>query len=225
MVRFWLHFPPPIDPICRASCKRQPTRFPAGGWSPHRGAGNLSAGWATNSAVEKADLAALVSWEVGKITQEALGEVQEMIDMCDFAVGLSRQLYGLTIASERPQHRLAEQWHPLGPVGVITAFNFPIAVWGWNAMLALVCGDAVVWKPSEKTPLSAMACQAIAARVLADMPDAPQGLLGLAVGNGPELGQALAACEATAADLGDWFRSDGPLRGANRRCSIGSHLA
>ena len=100
----------------------------------------------------KSDLAALVSWEVGKITQEALGEVQEMIDMCDFAVGLSRQLYGLTIASERPRHRLAEQWHPLGPVGVITAFNFPVAVWAWNAMLALVCGDAVVWKPSEKAP-------------------------------------------------------------------------
>ena len=92
---------------------------------------------------------------------EALGEVQEMIDICDFAVGLSRQLYGLTIASERPGHRLTEQWHPLGPVGVITAFNFPVAVWAWNAMLALVCGDTVVWKPSEKTPLSAMACQAI----------------------------------------------------------------
>ena len=112
----------------------------------------------------KADLATLVSWEVGKITQEALGEVQEVIDMCDFAVGLSRQLHGLTIVSERPRHRLAEQWHPLGPVGVITAFNFPVAVWAWNAMLALICGDAVVWKPSEKAPLRAMACQAIAAQ-------------------------------------------------------------
>ncbi len=104
----------------------------------------------------KEDLATLVSWEAGKITQEALGEVQEMIDICDFAVGLSRQLYGLTIASERPGHRLMEQWHPLGPVGVITAFNFPVAVWAWNAMLALVCGDPVVWKPSEKTPLCAL---------------------------------------------------------------------
>ena len=109
----------------------------------------------------KDDLATLVAWEAGKITQEALGEVQEMIDICDFAVGLSRQLYGMTIASERPEHRMMEQWHPLGPVGVITAFNFPVAVWAWNAMLALVCGDTVVWKPSEKTPLTAIACQKI----------------------------------------------------------------
>jgi aldehyde dehydrogenase (NAD+) len=144
----------------------------------------------------KTDLAALISWEVGKITQEALGEVQEVIDVCEFAVGLSRQLYGLTIASERSRHRLMEQWHPLGPVGVISAFNFPVAVWAWNAMLALVCGDAVVWKPSEKAPLSAMACHAIAARVMAEMPDAPRGLLGLIIGNGPEVGQALAASEA-----------------------------
>ena len=114
----------------------------------------------------KDDLATLVSWEAGKITQEALGEVQEMIDICDFAVGLSRQLYGLTIASERPGHRMMEQWHPLGPVGVITAFNFPVAVWAWNAMLALVCGDPVVWKPSEKTPLSAIACQALVDRAV-----------------------------------------------------------
>jgi aldehyde dehydrogenase (NAD+) len=145
---------------------------------------------------QKADLAALVSWEVGKITQEALGEVQEMIDMCDFAVGLSRQLYGLTIASERPQHRLAEQWHPLGPVGVITAFNFPVAVWAWNAMLALVCGDTVIWKPSEKAPLCAMACQAISARVMSDMPEVPLGVLGMVVGNGPSIGHALAASDA-----------------------------
>ena len=109
----------------------------------------------------KADLARLVTWEAGKITQESLGEVQEMIDVCDFAVGLSRQLYGLTIASERPGHRMMEQWHPLGVVGVITAFNFPVAVWAWNAMLALVCGDSVVWKPSEKTPLTALACHRI----------------------------------------------------------------
>ncbi|NUQ62254.1 MAG: aldehyde dehydrogenase family protein, partial [Pirellulales bacterium] len=117
------------------------------------------------------DLAALVTWEAGKIPQEARGEVQEMIDMCDFAVGLSRQLYGLSIASERPRHRLAEQWHPLGPIGVITAFNFPVAVWAWNAMLGLVCGDPVVWKPSEKTPLCAMACHAIVQSVAEEMPD------------------------------------------------------
>ena len=100
----------------------------------------------------------LAGWSrsrAGKILQESLGEVQEMIDICDFAVGLSRQLYGLTIASERPDHRMMEQWHPLGPVLVITAFNFPVAVWAWNAALALVCGDPVVWKPSEKTPLAA----------------------------------------------------------------------
>jgi aldehyde dehydrogenase (NAD+) len=145
---------------------------------------------------QKSDLAALVSWEVGKITQEALGEVQEMIDMADFAVGLSRQLHGLTIASERPMHRLAEQWHPLGPVGVITAFNFPVAVWAWNAFLALVCGDPVVWKPSERTPLSAMACQAIVSGVLADMPELPPGLVNLVIGLGPEAGHALTASPA-----------------------------
>ena len=104
-------------------------------------------------------LGRLVTLEAGKITQEGMGEVQEMIDICDFAVGLSRQLYGLTIASERPGHRMMETWHPLGPVGVISAFNFPVAVWAWNAALALVCGDSVLWKPSEKTPLTAMATQ------------------------------------------------------------------
>jgi aldehyde dehydrogenase (NAD+) len=143
----------------------------------------------------KADLAGLVSWESGKITQESLGEVQEMIDICDFAVGLSRQLHGLTIASERPGHRMMEQWHPLGPVGVITAFNFPVAVWAWNAMLALVCGDSVVWKPSEKTPLTALACHQLAADVLGEMPDVPPDVLGVVVGIGPETGQALAGSE------------------------------
>lgn len=103
----------------------------------------------------KADLGRLVSIEAGKITSEGLGEVQEMIDICDFAVGLSRQLYGLTIATERPGHRMMETWHPLGVVGVISAFNFPVAVWSWNTALALVCGNSVVWKPSEKTPLGA----------------------------------------------------------------------
>ncbi len=105
----------------------------------------------------KADLGRLVSIEAGKITSEGLGEVQEMIDICDFAVGLSRQLYGLTIATERPGHRMMETWHPLGVVGVISAFNFPVAVWSWNTALALVCGNSVVWKPSEKTPLTALA--------------------------------------------------------------------
>ncbi len=105
----------------------------------------------------KDDLGALVSIEVGKVRPEGLGEVQEMIDICDFAVGLSRQLHGLTIVSERPEHRMMEQWHPLGVVGIITAFNFPVAVWAWNAALALVCGNTLVWKPSEKAPLCALA--------------------------------------------------------------------
>src|SRR5690606_30865070 len=109
----------------------------------------------------KRELGRLVSLEVGKIAAEGEGEVQEMIDICDFAVGLSRQLHGLTIASERPGHRMMETWHPLGVVGVITAFNFPVAVWSWNAALALVCGNAVLWKPSEKAPLCALAVQAL----------------------------------------------------------------
>ncbi|HZI44403.1 MAG TPA: aldehyde dehydrogenase family protein, partial [Ilumatobacter sp.] len=112
----------------------------------------------------KAELGELVSIEAGKIRSEGLGEVQEMIDICDFAVGLSRQLHGLTIASERPGHRLMETWHPVGPVGVISAFNFPVAVWSWNTALAVVCGNPVIWKPSDKAPLTALACQALIAR-------------------------------------------------------------
>ncbi len=132
----------------------------------------------------KAELGRLVSIEVGKIPSEGLGEVQEMIDICDFAVGLSRQLYGLTIATERPGHRMMETWHPLGIVGVISAFNFPVAVWSWNATLALVCGDSVVWKPSEKTPLTALACEAIFARAVARFgKDAPANLLTVLVGD------------------------------------------
>ncbi|MEF7616063.1 aldehyde dehydrogenase family protein [Aquincola sp. MAHUQ-54] len=131
----------------------------------------------------KAALGELVSVEAGKITQEGLGEVQEMIDICDFAVGLSRQLHGLTIASERPGHHMRETWHPLGVVGVISAFNFPVAVWAWNAALALVCGNAVVWKPSEKTPLTALACQALLGRALAAFGDAPAGLSQVVIGD------------------------------------------
>ncbi len=138
----------------------------------------------------KAALGALVTLEAGKIASEGLGEVQEMIDICDFAVGLSRQLYGLTIASERPGHRMMESWHPMGPCAVITAFNFPVAVWSWNAALALVCGDPVIWKPSEKTPLTALATMNILARALARFGDAPEGLCQLVVG-GPDLGAAL----------------------------------
>jgi aldehyde dehydrogenase (NAD+) len=116
----------------------------------------------------KDDLGELVTLESGKIRQEGLGEVQEMIDICDFACGLSRQLYGLTIASERPGHRMLEQWHPLGVVGVVSSFNFPAAVWAWNAALAWVCGDSVVWKPSERTPLTALACGALFEEVCRD---------------------------------------------------------
>src|SRR5688572_5597611 len=139
---------------------------------------------------EKEALGRLVTLEAGKILQEGLGEVQEMIDICDFAVGLSRQLYGLTIATERPGHRMMETWHPLGPVAVISAFNFPVAVWAWNACLALVCGDSVVWKPSEKTPLTALAVEALFRRAAERFGDAPAGLLELVQG-GREAGEAL----------------------------------
>jgi aldehyde dehydrogenase (NAD+) len=138
----------------------------------------------------KNDLGRLVTLETGKIISEGLGEVQEMIDICDFAVGLSRQLYGRTIASERPDHRMMETWHPLGVCGVISAFNFPVAVWSWNAALAFVCGDPVVWKPSEKAPLSALATQALVKRAMRRFGQAPEGLLEVLIG-GSDVGEAL----------------------------------
>src|SRR5882757_6497276 len=130
---------------------------------------------------------------------EARGEVQEIIDICDFAVGLSRQLYGKTISSERPGHRLAEYWHPLGPVGVISAFNFPVAVWAWNAMLGLVCGDAIVWKPSEKTPLTAIATHKIVVDVLKESADLkiPENIVSLVIG-GRDIGEAIARSKKVA---------------------------
>jgi aldehyde dehydrogenase (NAD+) len=140
----------------------------------------------------KVPLGRLVGLEVGKIEQEGLGEVQEMIDICDFAVGLSRQLHGLTIASERPGHTMRETWHPMGPCAVITAFNFPVAVWSWNAALALVCGDPVVWKPSEKAPLTAVAVHRVLERALERFGDAPEGLAQLVIG-GRDVGEALVA--------------------------------
>ncbi|WP_194972501.1 L-piperidine-6-carboxylate dehydrogenase [Aquiflexum lacus] len=130
----------------------------------------------------KAELGKLVSYEMGKSYQEGLGEVQEMIDICDFAVGLSRQLYGLTMHSERPGHRMYEQWHPIGIVGIISAFNFPVAVWSWNSMIAWVCGDVCIWKPSEKAPLSGIACQHIAAKVFKEN-GLPEGISSLIVGD------------------------------------------
>ena len=140
---------------------------------------------------EKDKLGRLVSLENGKILSEGLGEVQEMIDICDLAVGLSRQLYGLTIQSERPRHRMYEQWHPLGPVGVITAFNFPVAVWAWNAAIGAVCGDTVVWKPSSKVPLCAVAVQRICDRVQKSF--GVEGTFTLAIGTGSEIGERLLA--------------------------------
>jgi aldehyde dehydrogenase (NAD+) len=138
----------------------------------------------------KPDLAALVTLEAGKIVSEANGEVQEMIDICDYATGLSRQLFGLTLATERPEHRMMETWHPLGVVGVISAFNFPVAVWSWNAALAFVCGDASVWKPSEKAPLTALAVQALFDKAAARFGDAPANLSAVIIG-GREVGERL----------------------------------
>lgn len=138
----------------------------------------------------KADLGRLVTLEAGKIVSEGLGEVQEMIDICDYAVGLSRQLFGLTIATERPDHRMMETWHPLGVCGVISAFNFPVAVWSWNAAVALVCGNAVIWKPSEKTLLTALATQAIVERAAARFGGLPDGLVDVLIG-GRDMGEKL----------------------------------
>ncbi|HMN06437.1 MAG TPA: aldehyde dehydrogenase family protein [Flavobacteriales bacterium] len=137
----------------------------------------------------KAELGKLVSYEMGKSYQEGLGEVQEMIDICDFAVGLSRQLHGLTMHSERPEHRMYEQWHPYGPVGIITAFNFPVAVWSWNTALAWVCGDVTIWKPSEKVPLCSLACQAIITEVF-ERNGVPEGVSSI-VNGGREVGEWL----------------------------------
>lgn len=141
---------------------------------------------------KKAELGALVSYEMGKSLQEGLGEVQEMIDICDFAVGLSRQLYGLTMHSERPTHRMYEQWHPVGLVGIISAFNFPVAVWAWNSMIAAVCGDVSIWKPSEKTPLSAVAVMKIIEPVLKKN-NLPEGIFSLCLGDLREVAEPMAA--------------------------------
>ena len=159
----------------------------------------------------KDDLGRLVSMETGKILSEGLGEVQEMIDMADFAVGLSRQLYGLTIASERPRHRMFEQWHPLGPVGVISAFNFPVAVWAWNALLAAVCGDPTIWKPSLITPLTAIAVRKIADPICREF--GVPGLFGLCVGEAHDVGEALIADPRV------------PLISATGSCRMGRRVA
>jgi len=159
---------------------------------------------------KKEALGRLVSYEMGKSLQEGFGEVQEMIDICDFAVGLSRQLHGLTMHSERPSHRMYEQWHPLGVVGIISAFNFPVAVWSWNSMLAWVCGNASVWKPSEKTPLCAIACQHIVSQVFSRN-GVPEGLSGLITGE---------------REVGEWLAADGriPLLSATGSTRMGKSV-
>ena len=160
----------------------------------------------------KSDLGKLVTLEMGKLIAEGEGEVQEMIDICDFAVGLSRQLHGLTIASERPRHRLMEQWHPLGIVGIISAFNFPVAVWAWNAALAAVCGDACIWKPSNKTPLCAIAVTRIAGRVCRES-GADPAIFSLLVGDAKVVGERLAADQRV------------PLISATGSCVMGQRVA
>ncbi|HUI82169.1 MAG TPA: aldehyde dehydrogenase family protein, partial [Bryobacteraceae bacterium] len=151
--------------------------------------GEVVRGIANELRAHKADLGALVSLEMGKILAEGLGEVQEMIDIADFSVGLSRQLYGLTMHSERPGHRMYEQWHPLGIVGVISAFNFPVAVWSWNAMIAAVCGDCVLWRPSSETPLTAIAVQKICNRVTDR--HGLKGIFNLVIGPSRPIGETL----------------------------------
>jgi len=160
--------------------------------TPAPGRGELIRLLGEELRAHKSALGALVTLENGKIFQEGLGEVQEMIDICDFAVGLSRQLYGLTMPSERPGHRMAESWHPIGVVGVITAFNFPVAVWSWNAALAIVCGNALVWKPSELTPLTALACAHLLSRAIERHGDCPRDLMQIVIGDA-EIGRQIAS--------------------------------
>jgi aldehyde dehydrogenase (NAD+) len=160
----------------------------------------------------KQPLGKLVSYEMGKSLQEGLGEVQEMIDIADFAVGLSRQMYGLTMHSERPGHRMYEQWHPIGIVGIISAFNFPVAVWAWNSLIAMVCGDVSIWKPSEKTPLSAIACFHIIKDVLVAN-KVPEGTLAMIVGDVSEVGEPMLADERV------------PLISATGSCRLGKRVA
>ena len=187
--------------------------------APKRGAVVRDLGEALRELKEP--LGDLVSLEMGKIRAEGHGEVQEMIDICDFAVGLSRQLYGLTIASERPAHRMMEQWHPLGVVGVITAFNFPVAVWSWNSAVAAVCGDTVVWKPAEPTPLTAIAVQHIANRVMAD--HGLSGIFTLVVGSGRTIGETHAGRPSRAARLLHRLDERRPAGGVGRGRTLRPH--
>jgi aldehyde dehydrogenase (NAD+) len=182
----------PVDDAASIEAKVQAAQAAFLAWRavPAPVRGELVRRFGERVRAHKAELGALISLEAGKIESEGLGEVQEVIDICDFAVGLSRQLHGLAIASERPGHHLVERWQPLGPVAVVTAFNFPMAVWAWNATLAFVCGDPVIWKPSDKVPLCALALHRVLEQVLADFPQAPKGLSQLVNGR-VEAGQAL----------------------------------
>ena len=189
----------------------RPRRFDRGGSFPRRAAATWSARSGTALRAVKDDLGLLVTLETGKIRTEGLGEVQEMIDMCDFAVGLSRQLYGLTIASERPRHRMIEQWQPLGPLGIISAFNFPVAVWAWNAMIGAVCGDTMVWKPSPRTPLTAIAVQKIVDEVA--RANGCAGVFSLCIGGADDIGERMLADHRL------------PLISATGSCRMGRRVA
>jgi aldehyde dehydrogenase (NAD+) len=213
----------PIDGSCLGHWQRPPgtldemvvqarTAFLAWRDVPAPRRGQLVHGYGECLRRHKAALGRLVSIETGKILSEGRGEVQEMIDICDFAVGLSRQLYGLTIASERPAHRMMETWHPLGVCAVITAFNFPVAVWAWNAVLALVCGNALLWKPSSRTPLTALACQALFEQTAAEVGGVPDGLSQVLIGDAG-LGEQLVA------------HSDVALVSATGSTRMGRHIA
>jgi aldehyde dehydrogenase (NAD+) len=179
--------------------------------TPAPGRGEVVRQIGTALRARKSDLGLLVTLETGKIRSEGEGEVQEMIDMCDFAVGLSRQLYGLTIASERPRHRMMEQWQPLGPIGIITAFNFPVAVWAWNALIGAVCGDTMVWKPSPRTPLTARAIQNIVDEIARD--NHCEGVFNLCVGGPDEIGERMLADHRL------------PLISATGSCRMGRRVA
>ena len=199
------------------------TRLSRGATVPAPRRGELVRVFGEHLRRNKAALGRLVTLESGKILQEGQGEVQEMIDICDFAVGLSRQLYGLTIASERPGHRMMETWHPAGVVAIISAFNFPVAVWSWNAALALVCGDAVVWKPSEKTPLTALACQALLRAGDGRGRRRPGGAVAAWSSAARTSARALVVRPARRRGLGDRQHADGARRRAAHGAPVRAH--
>ncbi len=203
---------PQTDPAAaRAAIERAHDAFLAWRRVPAPKRGELVRLLGEELRAAKIQLGRLVTLEAGKIVSEGLGEVQEMIDICDYAVGLSRQLHGLTMATERPSHRMMETWHPLGVTGIISAFNFPVAVWSWNAALALVCGNSCVWKPSEKTPLTALAVQALVERAAGRLGGVPPGLTAVLIG-GPRHRRGSGRRSAGAGSVGHRLDRDGPPR-------------